>query len=112
MTTLIGHYGIRVFAASLLRMAAMGIAGVNLGRASTVVLLPAMATAVAGQRRHDGRLCRRCVTTMPLNGAERAERRRWILRAVYTTSEPMRLAGRAVVAPLVLYMPGASQSSR
>jgi hypothetical protein len=102
----IGHYGHRVLAGILLLTAAMNLAGVDLGWAATVVLLPAMAAAIVGQRIHDGRLCERCVTTMPLNGAERAERRRRILRTVHTTSEPIRLAGRPIVPPLALYMLG------
>lgn len=106
MKMMIGHYGHRVFAGILLLMAAMSFAGVDLGWAATGVLLPAMAAAVADQRYHDGRLCRRCAATMPLNGAERAERQRRVLRAVHTTSDPIRLAGRPVVPPLALYILG------
>ena len=103
----IGHYGHRVFAGILLVLAALNIAGVDVAWGSWVGLA-AMVVAVAGQRFHDGRICERCVATMPLNGAERAERRRRILRAVHTMRETVYLAGRPIAPPVALYALGAA----
>ncbi|PZM90129.1 MAG: hypothetical protein DIU79_14525 [Actinobacteria bacterium] len=107
----IGHYGPRLFAVILLATAVPPLAGYPVTWPMTIAGITAFVALLIAIHTHDSRLCLRCIATMPLNGAERAQRYRRVLRAVHLGREPLphlRIAGVPVLMPLPLYLMAAA----
>lgn len=104
---MIGHYGPRLVAGAMLVTATLTIAGYDIGLAAAVIIAGSIILASISQIVHDGRLCARCMATMPLDGEARAARRRPILRFVHVVTTPLRyprIAGRPFIGPVVPYI--------